>query len=233
MSKSKDLVTVILSVYNSEKTITASIDSLVNQTYKNLEILIIDDGSEDSSLDICKKYENEYLNIRVYENEENIGLTKSLNKLIKKAKGELIARQDADDISNPERIQKQVNYITANKLDACTTRSTLINSNTKRPGLSYYIPNKVLIKIKNPFIHGTLMIKKNVLYELGLYDQNFYYAQDYKLFTDLIKSGYRIKTINETLYMLNIQNTISTEHLDKQNYFADCVRSGKTPELNL
>ena len=85
MNKSKDLVTVILSVYNSEKTITASIDSLVNQTYKNLEILIIDDGSEDSSLDICKKYENEYLNIRVYENEENIGLTKSLNKLIKKA----------------------------------------------------------------------------------------------------------------------------------------------------
>ena len=161
------------------------------------------------------------------------GLTKSLNKLIKKAKGELIARQDADDISNPERIQKQVNYISANKLDACTTRSTLINSNTKRPGLSYYIPNKVLIKIKNPFIHGTLMIKKNVLYELGLYDQNFYYAQDYKLFTDLIKSGYRIKTINETLYMLNIHNTISTEHLDKQNYFADCVRSGKSPELNL
>ena len=66
MNKSKDLVTVILSVYNSEKTITASIDSLVNQTYKNLEILIIDDGSEDSSLDICKKYENEYFNIRVF-----------------------------------------------------------------------------------------------------------------------------------------------------------------------
>jgi len=92
---------------------------------------------------------------------------------------------------------------------------------------------KLVIKAKNPFVHGTIMIKKSVLMKLGGYNEKFYYAQDYKLFTDLIKSGYRIKTINETLYMLNIQNTISTEHLDKQNYFADCVRSGKTPELNL
>ena len=88
--------------------------------------------------------------------------------------------------------------------------------------------NSLLIK-KNPFIHGTLVIKKNVFQQIGYYDERFYFAQDYKLFFDLIYSGYRVKTLNEALYVLNTKNNISSENLDKQNYYADCVRHRKEP----
>lgn len=229
MNKSGNLVSILLSVYNSEKTIEESLNSLLNQTYKNIEILVIDDGSKDSSLEICKSYENKNKQIEVYENKNNIGLTKSLNKLLIKSRGELIARQDADDISSPERIEKQVEFLIKKKLDACTTRSRVMQTNKKRPGISLYVPNKILIKIKNPFIHGTLLIKKNVIKELGFYDERFYYAQDYKLFTDLIMKGYKLKTINEILYSLNVENNISSENLEKQNSFAKCVRNGVAP----
>ena len=124
------------------------------------------------------------------------------------------------------RIEKQPIY-EQKKLDAVTTRS-LLQSNKKRPGISFYIPINSLL-IKNPFIHGTLVIVKNVFQQIGYYDERFYFAQDYKLFFDLIYSGYRVKTLNEALYVLNTKNNISSENLDKQNYYADCVRHRKEP----
>ena len=229
MANSSELVSVLLSVYNSEKTLEDSIKSLLNQTHSNLEILIANDGSTDSSKEICRKFQLKDERIVFFDNKVNIGLTKSLNNLAKEAKGSLIARQDADDISFPMRIEKQIQFMNRKKLDAVTTRSLVKQSNKKRPGISFYIPNKLLINIKNPFIHGTLVIKKNVFQQIGYYDERFYFAQDYKLFFDLIYSGYKIKTLNETLYILNIENNISSENLNKQNYYADCVKRRKAP----
>ena len=125
-------------------------------------------------------------------------------QLIKNAKGELIARQDADDYSNPDRIYTQVQYLIKNNLDAVASRALIIGSTKKIPGLSYFIPTKLMIKFKNPFLHGSLIINKQVLNDLGLYDENFYFAQDYKLYLDLLSKGYSIKAINKTLYNLNM-----------------------------
>ena len=229
MISSNVLVSVILSTYNSEETIEKSLVSLLNQTYKNLEILISDDGSIDKTEEICKKFQLNDERILLFSNKKNIGLTKSLNSLAQKASGSLIARQDADDISLPERIEKQVQFMNRKKLDAVTTRSLVMQNNKKRPGISFYIPDKLLINKKNPFIHGTLIIKKNVFKEIGYYDERFYFAQDYKLFHDLLNKGYKVKTLNEALYILNTENNISSENLDRQNYYADCVRLRKTP----
>lgn len=229
MISSNVLVSVILSTYNSEETIEKSLVSLLNQTYKNLEILISDDGSTDKTKEICKKFQLNDERILLFSNKKNIGLTKSLNSLAQKARGSLIARQDADDISLPERIEKQVQFMNRKKLDAVTTRSLVMQNNKKRPGISFYIPDKLLINKKNPFIHGTLIIKKNVFKEIGYYDERFYFAQDYKLFHDLLNKGYKVKTLNEALYILNTENNISSENLDRQNYYADCVRLRKTP----
>ena len=229
MISSNVLVSVILSTYNSEETIEKSLVSLLNQTYKNLEILISDDGSIDKTEEICKKFQLNDERILLFSNKKNIGLTKSLNSLAQKARGSLIARQDADDISLPERIEKQVQFMNRKKLDAVTTRSLVMQNNKKRPGISFYIPDKLLINKKNPFIHGTLIIKKNVFKEIGYYDERFYFAQDYKLFHDLLNKGYKVKTLNEALYILNTENNISSENLDRQNYYADCVRLRKTP----
>ena len=229
MTSSNALVSVLLSTYNSEESIGESIDSLLSQTYKNLEILISDDGSTDSTKEICKKFQLKDERILFSSNKKNIGLTKSLNNLAQKASGSLIARHDADDISLPYRIEEQIEFMKKKKLDAVTTRSLIKQNNKKRPGISFYIPDKLLINRKNPFIHGTLIIKKNVFQEIGYYDERFYYAQDYKLFYDLLNKGYKVKTLNKALYILNTENNISSENLEKQNYYADCVRFRKTP----
>ena len=229
MTSSNELVSVLLSAYNSEKTLGESIDSLLNQTYKNLEILISDDGSTDSTKEICKKFQLKDERILFSSNKKNIGLTKSLNNLAQKANGSLIARHDADDISLPYRIEEQIQFMKTKKLDAVTSRSLVKQNNKKRPGISFYIPDKLLINRKNPFIHGTLIIKKNVFQEIGYYDERFYFAQDYKLFYDLINNGYKVRTLNKALYILNTENNISSENLERQNYYADCVRLRKTP----
>ena len=136
----------------------------------------------------------------------------------------MIARQDSDDYSNPERIYTQVEYLLKNSLDAVTSRALIIGSAKKIPGLSYYIPAKLLMKFKNPFIHGSLIIKKQVLNDLGLYDENFYFAQDYKLYLDLLNNGYSIKAINKPLYNLNTINNISSNNKDEQKYYFNCAR---------
>jgi glycosyltransferase involved in cell wall biosynthesis len=229
MTSSNALVSVLLSTYNSEESIGESIDSLLSQTYKNLEILISDDGSTDSTKEICKKFQLKDERVLFFSNKKNIGLTKSLNNLAQKASGSLIARHDADDISLPYRIEEQIQFMKTKKLDAVTSRSLVKQNNKKRPGISFYIPDKLLINRKNPFIHGTLIIKKNVFQEIGYYDERFYYAQDYKLFYDLLDKGYKVKTLNKELYILNTENNISSENLERQNYYADCVRFRKNP----
>ena len=233
MDNSKPLVSVLMSVRNSEQTVEKSIESILNQSYDYFEFLIVDDCSTDSTLEKLKILEKQDGRISIFTNSENIGLTKSLNKLIKNTKGELIARQDSDDYSNPERIYTQVQYLLKNNLDAVTSRALIIGSTKKIPGFSYFIPVKLLMKYKNPFIHGSLIIKKQVLNDLGLYDENFYYAQDYKLYLDLLSKGYSIKAINKPLYNLNTINNISSNNKDEQKYYFYCARKKIVPVKKL
>ena len=131
MDNSKPLVSVLMSVRNGEQTVEKSIKSILNQSYDYFEFLIVDDCSTDSTLEKLKILEKQDGRISIFTNSENIGLTKSLNKLIKNTKGELIARQDSDDYSNPERIYTQVRYLLKNNLDAVTSRALIIGSTKK------------------------------------------------------------------------------------------------------
>ena len=223
------LVSIIMSVHNNEKTVEKSIESIVKQDYKNIELLLIDDGSSDKTYEICKNYSNSFENIRLYQNNYNIGLTKSLNILIKKAEGYFIARQDADDISASSRLDKQLKFMEKYNLDASTTRAFVMNSNKITPSKSYYLPKEFVMKIKNPFIHGTLVAKKEVFYRVGLYNEKFYYSQDYKLMRDFLDNGYKLKILKEPLYYLNMKGNISVTHKEKQQYFANCVKKRVIP----
>ena len=219
------MISVIMSVYNNEDKLEEAIKSILNQTYKDIEFLIVDDKSSDSSLEILNKFKKIDSRIKIYSNSTNIGLTKSLNKLIKLTKGKLIARQDADDFSSIERFDKQIKFMNKYNLDACTTRARTIGSNKLRPRFTIYFPNKLIIKFKNPFIHGTLLIKKEIINSVGNYDENFYYAQDYKLFFDLLSKGYKIKTMKTSHYFLNIKNNISTNFKEEQAFFANKIKN--------
>ena len=229
MIKQSEKISVLISVFNGEKTINKSIESILDQTYNNFEILLMNDGSTDNTENILKEYADKFSDISYFENKKNMGLTFSLNFLIKKSNGTYLARQDADDISYRNRFQMQISTILKNNLDFCTSRALIKGTNKKIPGFSYFLPYQYLIKYKNPFIHGSLMIKKEVMNEIGSYNTKFKYAQDYKLFFDLIKKNYNFKTINEPLYELNMSNNISTNKKIEQEYFADCVRNGSEP----
>ena len=233
MQNNSNLVSVVMSAYNSEKTIAESIESILNQSYQNFEFLIIDDCSTDRTADVIESYLEKNKNIKFTKNKTNLGLTKSLNILIKKSSGQYIARQDADDISLHHRVQEQMQLLKSNNLDFCTTRAIIKDSRKLRPGVSSFLPKKIVLKFKNPFIHGTLLAKKTVINEIGNYDENFIYAQDYKLFYDLLKYNYNFRVILKPQYILNIKNNISENKKIEQNYFADCVRKKITPSKYL
>ena len=224
MTDKHPLVSVLISTYNNEQTISDAVESIINQTYRKIEILIMDDSSTDSTSKILNDYSKKYEHVRVFTNTKNIGLTKSLNILLGKAEGELIARHDADDVSLEDRISIQVKEILDNYLDFCSTRAYVKDKNRITPGTSFYIPKKIVLKIKNPFIHGSLMIRKNVIIDAGCYSEDFYYAQDYELMLRLIRLNYKFKILRKPYYILNTQNNISSIHADEQKYFAKKAR---------
>ena len=173
MIKQSENISVLISVFNGEKTINKSIESILDQTYNNFEILLMNDGSTDNTENILKEYADKFSDISYFENKKNMGLTFSLNFLIKKSNGTYLARQDADDISYRNRFQMQISTILKNNLDFCTSRALIKGTNKKIPGFSYFLPYQYLIKYKNPFIHGSLMIKKEVMNEIGSYNTKF------------------------------------------------------------
>lgn len=231
MNKNSPLISVIMSTYNSSKTLNKAVESILFQSYENLELLIMDDCSTDDTMNILKSFQEKDSRIKIYKNSKNSGLTKSLNILINKSKGEIIARQDSDDISDKDRLLKQLLFMRRKECHIVSSRARVINSNRKIPRYSFFIPKKLVMKYKNPFIHGTLFIQKETLKSVGCYDENFYFAQDYKLMRDLISKDYKIGFIKEPLYLLNLENNISQLYKEEQGYYASCVKKNKLPDL--
>tara|TARA_B100000900_G_scaffold416277_1_gene450943 strand:- start:20909 stop:21592 length:684 start_codon:yes stop_codon:yes gene_type:complete len=225
----KKTISVIMSIKDNEETLGDSIQSVLSQTYEDFEFLILDDNSVDNSFNILKQNENKDSRIKIFKNKHTLGLTKSLNYLIKQAKGSFIARQDGDDQSHELRFESQIKYLLTGDYHFCVSRAINIQTGETIPKLSYYVPQKYVVKIKNPFIHGTLMIDKKVLENYGCYNEKFYYAQDYKLFTDLLKGEASFKYIKKPLYYLNTLNNISNTYKVEQNYYANCVRKNLLP----
>ena len=233
MNSELPLVSVLMSTYNSETTLERAINSILNQSYKRIEFLICNDGSTDNTKKILDKYSNLYDQVKIVNNKNNVGLTKSLNLLIDKSTGEFIARQDADDYSDPERIKEQIRHSINNKFQAVFTRSYNLNKNTSMQKISYLIPYRILVNFRNPFVHGTMLINSKIIKKLGGYDESFYFAQDYKLYRDLIDNGIRIKKTRKILYYLNTKNNISSLRKEEQKYYANCVKNRKIPKNNL
>ncbi|HDL01964.1 MAG TPA: glycosyltransferase, partial [candidate division Zixibacteria bacterium] len=178
-------VTVLMSVYNDERYLSESVDSILNQTYKDFEFLIINDGSTDRSREILESYSDP--RIRLVRNDGNIGLTRSLNKGLALAMGEYIARMDADDISLPERLEKQVGFLDADSsVGVLGINSLLIDEDgnvlekLQRPVTHDSIMAEMLTE--NRFVHSSVMLRKKLLKMSGYYDEKLDMAQDYELF---------------------------------------------------
>lgn len=204
------LVSVIIPCYNAEKYIEMAVRSIMNQTYKNLEILIIDDCSTDDTFNILKRLANEDSRIKLEKNEKNSKIVKTLNKLIDKANGVYIARMDADDISAPERIQKQVEFLENNpEYGICGTNAWRIDCNNRIIGKSLLPCDSEDINIVNNFFcvfyHPTIMIRA-MLYKTNLYREEYLYAEDLELWHRLLKLT-KGKNLKESLFYYRILNT--------------------------
>ena len=158
----KPKVTFLISMYNIPgNQLISAIESVLNQTYKNFDILIIDDGTKDNSVQIINSYKSD--KIRIIHNEKNIGLEKSLNKGIQEIKSKYIARMDTDDISHLDRIEKQVEFAEKHpEYSIITTRVNLFDDN------GIYGSTKITGEIKKedllfgtPFIHPSMLIRTN------------------------------------------------------------------------
>ncbi len=225
----KNLISVLLPVFNAEKDINVAIQSILNQSYKDLELLIIDDGSTDNSYQICMNISEQDNRVKVFRNHNNLGLTKSLNLLINESSGKYLARQDADDWSEETRFEKQLKFMNDENIDVVYARSVRNDTQNIFPRLSYYLPLNFVLRYKNPLIHGTMLAKKNIIEKVGGYDEKFIYSQDYKLAFDLINLGFKLRIMKNVLYKSNFINNISTTKKKEQEYYANCVRKGIIP----
>ena len=178
-------ITVLMSVYNGEKHLHEAIDSILNQTCKDFEFLIINDGSTDRTAHILQNYNDP--RIKIINNEENMGLVKSLNKGLSMARGEYIARMDADDISLPERIAKQVQYMDEHpEVGILGTwieciAENVINQNRYFPSTPGFTGWTLFFD--NCIAHPTVMMRRNVIESLGFYRSKFLHSEDYDLWT--------------------------------------------------
>ena len=208
-SSHNPLISVIFPVYNAEKFIKESIESILNQTYKNFEFIIINDGSKDNSAEIIKSYKDQ--RIRYYE-QKNQGLAKTLNVGLSYAKGKYIARQDNDDISFPNRFEKQISYLEQNQQIAVLgSWAKIIDENgifTNR--FHHHSTSPLNLKFElvfdNPFVHSSIMARKDIIEKTGMYHLDNDYFEDYNLWSR-ISYHYQIANINEELLLYREVNT--------------------------
>jgi glycosyltransferase involved in cell wall biosynthesis len=192
-------ITVVMSVYNAELYLDDSITSILEQTYRNFEFIIINDGSTDDSLNIIKKYK--HLDERiVLISRENQGLIVSLNDGLKLAKGKYVARMDADDVSFKNRFKEQIEFMDKDNIDICGSSVKLFNDKGdikiwRYPVLDQDIKFTLLFTCS--FAHPSVMIRKKVFKNLKY--KNYKNSEDYKLWTDAALSAFKMGGIDKVL----------------------------------
>ncbi|MEW6068099.1 MAG: glycosyltransferase family 2 protein [Nitrospirota bacterium] len=221
-------VSIIMAVYNEERYVQKAIESILNQSFNDFEFIIINDNSTDNTAEILNQYNDK--RIIIINNLENVGRAKSRNLAIKASKGNYIAIMDADDISMPNRIEKQVQFMEKNEniailgtdyysIDELGRRT---HAKLKRPHTAEEIKKSIFLF--NPFIHSTLMIRRWVIEEMGGYDERFELAQDYELSLRIL-SRYEGYNLLEELVAFRIdKGRINIKKVRKQIYYAISAR---------
>ena len=169
------LVSALIAVYNGEPTIAKALDSIKNQSYKNIEIVCVEDGSNDHTLHILKKWQSDHPEIKmtIIENKENIGLAKSLNKGIKKTKGKYIARIDADDTWTQDKTKKQMEFLLKNPNHGVIGSFYINKKNKSKKLIRLPVTNEKIKEgmfRKNPFGHSCIIIKKDTIVGVNGYN---------------------------------------------------------------
>jgi glycosyltransferase involved in cell wall biosynthesis len=203
-SRAAPAVTVLMSVYNGEKYVGEAIESILRQTWTDFEFLIVNDGSNDHTREIITSFRDE--RIRLLDNPVSLGLTKSLNLGLASARGALVARQDADDVSHPVRLAAQVEFMRSNPGVALVgAQARILNERghaSCRPGWERALTDTAIrfqLMFDNAFIHPSVLFRRAVVWEqLGGYDESFVTSQDFELWSR-IAARYHVRNLPQPL----------------------------------
>ncbi|MCS6822061.1 MAG: glycosyltransferase [Microscillaceae bacterium] len=219
-------VSVILPFYNAEKYLAQAIESILNQSYHNFELLLLNDGSQDNSLEIATRFQSKDNRIQIYSHATNLGLIPSLNTLLKKVSPETkyIARMDADDWCHTDRLKKQVAFLENNPhFVGCGSNMAYVDvegnllQNSNLP--QNYPEILVLSLFTIPFCHPSILVKKSFWLNTQnnfFYLSNFPYAEDYELFSRMLLQG-AFCNLPEVLYFYRRHTeSICYQHSDLQ-----------------
>lgn len=219
------LVTVLMPVYNGQSYLREAIQSILEQTYINFELLIMDDGSTDQSAEIVKSYRDK--RIKLYQSEKNEGISKTLNKGIKLSRGQYIARMDSDDISHPDRFMHQVTFLEEHP-EIGVLGSGIENLKDNRTGKKKQWPEsdaeiKINLLFQNPFFHSTVMVRRSLMNDIR-YPENMRYAQDFGLWVSLAPCTHFANLLNAMVQYRTHSGQITKTKANEQRNNARMIR---------
>ncbi|MCI1930364.1 MAG: glycosyltransferase [Clostridia bacterium] len=194
------MISVILPIYNGEKTVEKAIYSVLNQSYKDIEIIAIDDCSKDRTYIILCELSKKDSRVHVFKNKKNLGVAKTRNKGIEQASGEYIAFIDGDDCWSSNKIEKQISVLKNKNADLCYTASKIIDENNNVLNFHKHVPTgisyKGLLK-ENVIVCSSIVLKREVLPK-NPFDGK-YFHEDFVLWLRLLKNGYKAIGIDDAL----------------------------------
>lgn len=206
-------LSVVMPAYNAELYIEESITSILNQDFQSFELIILDDKSLDGTLEIILKYAEIDNRIRVYRNEINLGIAGNRNKGVLLAKGKYIVWQDADDISYPQRLSLQYEYMEKNNLVGISGGSIEIFNERENLGIRRYPIQDSKIRQKlfrySPIAQPASIVRRNVLLDIGLYNESFPPAEDLDM-TFRIGRKYLLGNIEQVVLKYRDNNQSAT-----------------------
>jgi len=220
-------VTVLMAVRDGERHLRPALESILRQTFDDFEFLIVDDASADATREVIASYGDP--RVRLVANSEHLGLTESLNRGIALARGRYLARMDADDLSDPERLERQVAFLDAHPECALVaTWARKIDASGAQVGVAHTPLTsdaiRRLLRRGNCITHGTVMIRNQAIRSVGGYDPSMERAQDYDLWLRLSEQ-FDLGTLPEYLYSWREHAaSISGRHLAEQDRFAELAR---------
>jgi glycosyltransferase involved in cell wall biosynthesis len=218
-------VSIVMPVYNSEDVLEETMDSILNQTFKDFEFIIINDGSTDSSLNILKKYVKSDKRIRLINNKKNMGFANSLNVGLKAAKGKYIAISNSDDVSHPRRIGIQFDYLEKHPdIFLIGTSAVYIDKNGKEiRRFRKYDDYKILewrLRKSCGIMHSSTMFRNQEIF----FDENFGGATDYHFFYQVLKKGKKLTNIPQFLLRYRVhEGSMSVYNRKQQEYLTGKV----------
>jgi glycosyltransferase involved in cell wall biosynthesis len=213
-------ISVIIPVYNGEKYIFESIESILKQSFIDFELIIINDGSTDRTADIILSFSDR--RIRLF-NQENSGMAASLNFGIKNSNGRYIARQDADDISHPLRFEREINFLETNPSCALVgTKAKIISESGKQIGLLNHPSDNAVLKLlllfDNPFVHSSVMINRTLAGDALYYDASKpVLIQDYELWSRLSANNIIANLDDVLVDYREVKDSISRRAINYKN----------------